>query len=133
MDHLSEKDEAFLSNMGIAGVLLTAACFVQFLLLMIGHWITFTIMGVYLFALASYILMIRRSVLTPTMLLVSTILIFLMELYMMLAGFISLAPILLLIFSVVTIVLVYNSGIIKKLKQRDLAEKQERDNWKNIL
>lgn len=133
MDPLSEKDEAFLSNMGIGGVLLTATCFVQFLLLMIGHWITFTIMVVYLFVLASYILMIRKSVLTPTMLLISAIIILLVELYMILAGFVSLAPILLLTYSTVTVVLIYNSGIIKRLKQRDLAEKQERDNWKNII
>lgn len=133
MDHLSEKDEAFLSNMGIAGVLLTSTCFIQLLLIMLAHWITFTIMGIYILSLAAYILMIKKSTISPLLLLISAILIFLVEAYMILAGFFSLAPLLLLIYSATTVILIYSSGVIKKLKQRDLAEKQERDNWKNIL
>ena len=133
MDHLSEKDEAFLGNMGAGGVLLTSACFIQLVLIMEGHWISFTIMAVYLIALASYIMMIKKSAIAPLMLLISAILIFLVEAYLILALTFSLLLLLLLIYSAVTVVLVYTSGIIKKLQRRDLAEKQERDNWKNII
>ena len=133
MDHLSEKDEAFLSNMGIAGVLLTSTCLIQLILVMEGHWITFTIIGIYLLSLASYILMIKKSATAPPMLLVSAILIFLAEAFLILTLTFSLVLLLLLIYSAVTVALVYTSGIIKKLQQRDLAEKQERDNWKNII
>ena len=133
MDHLSEKDEAFLGNMGVGGVLLTSACFVQLVLIMESHWISFTIMAIYLIALASYIMMIKKSAIAPLMLLISAILIFLVEAYLILALTFSLLLLLLLIYSTVTVVLVYTSGIIKKLQRRDLAEKQERDNWKNII
>ena len=133
MEHLSEKDEAFLSNMGIGGVLLTSACLFQHMLYMIGHWITFTILAIYLLTLASYILLIKKSVIAPPTLFISTVLVFIVESYLVLAMTLSLVLLLLLLYSVVTVVLIHTSGIIKKMKQRDLAEKQERDNWKNIL
>jgi len=134
MDHLSAKDEAFLSNMGIGGVLLSATCFIQLVLVMAdAHWISFTILAIYLFSLTSYILMIKKSVIAPPLLLTSAILVFSVEVFLILALTYSLVLLLLLIYLVVTVVLVYTSGIIKKLKQRDLAEKQERENWKNII
>jgi membrane protein implicated in regulation of membrane protease activity len=90
-------------------------------------------MAVYLFALTSYILMIKRSVLAPRFVSISAILIFLVEAYLMLALTFSVVLLLLLVYSVVAVVVIYNSGIIKKLQQKNLAEKQERDNWKNII
>ncbi len=133
MDHLSKKDEAFLSNMGIGGVLLTSTCLVQFILVMLGHWISFTIVAIYLFTLAGYILMIKKSVNAPLLIFISAILIFLAEAYMILSLTFSLVLVLLLIYSAVTVALIYTSDIIKKLRLRDLEEKQERENWKNLL
>jgi len=134
MDHLSQKDEAFLSNMGIGGALLTITCFIQLVLVMEdAHWISFTILAIYLLALASYILMIKKSALAPPMLFASGVLIFLAEAYLILATTYSLVLLLLLIYSAVTIALVYSSGVIKKMRERDLAAKQESENWKNVL
>ena len=131
MDHLTKQQQSFCDNTGLGGVLLALTCLIQHLYLMIPGWLSITMMIVYLFSILSFVFLMRKSVVAPVLLLISTILIFLQEAVMILAMAYSLVLLLLLVYSIVIVMLVFTSstGLQKNLRLLAAAKKEEQQEW----
>ena len=106
-------------------------CLFQHLYLMIPGWVSITMMIVYLFSIISFVFLVRKSVVAPTLLFISAVLIFLQEAIMILAMQYSLVLLLLLVYSVVIVTLLYTSstGLQKNLRLHAAAKREEQQEW----
>jgi hypothetical protein len=130
MEFLSPKEEDFCVTAGIAGVLLAITCLIQHLLLMLPHWITYSMVVGYLLSMAGYFLLARRSPHAFIVIIISSVWVMASAVLMLVSLVFSLVLILLLVYSVVTIVLMAMNDLQKKIKSKALAEKMERESWK---
>ena len=133
MASLTRQQESFCENAGLFGVLISLTCLAQHLLFMIPHWITFTIIPVYLLCIAGFVLLMKKSVTALRMLLTSSILIFLLEAFMILTLTFSLVLLMLMIYLIVIVALLYTGDLQKQLKEKLIAEKEEAAKWNGIL
>lgn len=134
MDHLSKQQENFCDNAGLAGVLISLTCLFQHFYFMIPGWVTYSIIIVYLSALAGFILLMRKSPSAFGVLLISGILILALESFMILAKTYSLVLLLLLIYTVIIIALMYTSAELQKnLRRRHIAKKADEAEWEGKL
>jgi hypothetical protein len=133
MDSLTKQQESFCDNAGLFGVMMSIACLAQQVFFMSTHWIGFTFIAVYLLCIAGFVMLMKKSVSALRMLLISSVLTFLVEAYMLLALTFSLVLLLLLMYIIVIVVLLYMGDIQKRLKQRLIAEKEEAAKWNGIL
>ena len=85
MDHLTKEQEEFCENGGLAGVLISLACLIQFLFFMVPQWISFGIIGVYVLCITGCILLMKKSVIALRVLMASAILVFALEVLMIFA------------------------------------------------
>ncbi len=131
MDHLTRQQILFCDNTGLGGALLALTCLFQQLYLMIPNWFSISMAIVYLFAIISFMFLMRKSAAAPVLILISTILTFLQEAIMILAMNYSLVLLLLLVYSIVIVVLIYTSstGLQKNLKQLAAAKRKEQQEW----
>ena len=131
MDHLTKQQQSFCDNTGLGGVLLALTCLFQHLYLMIPNWFSVTMVVVYLFAIISFVFLMRKSVAAPVLLLISTILIFLQEAIMILGMAYSLVLLLLLVYSIVIVVLIFTSStkLQTNLKLHAAAKREEQQEW----
>ncbi|MES2776565.1 MAG: hypothetical protein V4722_20475 [Bacteroidota bacterium] len=128
-NHLSKSQESFCENMGLFGVLISATCLGQTFFFMNLHWLAFTFIAIYTLSLIGFILLMKKSHLATTVLIVSSALVFGAELMMLVSLVFSLVLLILFIYLVVTLFLVYGAGIPMALKQKYFTEKAEEDNW----
>lgn len=133
MEHLSKEQESFCDNAGLFGVLLSIACLVQHLVFMLPHWITYTITGVYILSIVSFILLAKKNAVAPLLLIISAILVLLLEVFMTLALAFSLVLVMLLVYLFVINILMYAGGTPKQLKRRHTALKEEEAEWNKRL
>ena len=133
MASLTRQQESFCENTGLFGVMMSVTCLGQHLFYMIPHWITFTIIAVYLLCIAGFVLLMKKSVVALRILFISSILIFLLEAFMLLTLTFSLVLLLLLIYLVIIVALLYTGDVQKQLKEKMIAEKEEAAKWNGIL
>jgi hypothetical protein len=133
MDILTKKQENFLDNAGLFGLLISLACLFQHFYFMITGWITISIIGVYLLSVVSFFMLMRKHDKAPIFLLISTVLIFCTLLLLMLSLAFSPVLLLLLVYSLIIVILTYVNGYPALLTKRKLAIKAEEDKWKNII
>lgn len=133
MDHLTKEQESFCENAGLFGVMTAAACLVQIMVVMLPHWIPFTLIAVYIFCITSFVLLMKKSAMAFRLLFISAILIFLMEVLMFFALTFSLVLFVLLVYLLVVVVLLYMGTIPKRLQQKSIAEKEEAAKWNGIV
>lgn len=131
-DPLSKKQENFCETAGILGVLIAITCFIQYAIVMIPHWINYIILLIYLFSLVGFILLARKSARAMMFIIISTILIFLLEIFMVLMLVFSLVLLVLLFYSLVMLILLKAMGIQKQLKIKAAEDELEKEKWDNI-
>lgn len=129
MEHLSKEQESFCDNAGLFGALLSITCLVQHLVFMLPHWINYTITGVYILSIVSFILLAKKNAVAPLLLIISAVLVLLLEVFMTLAMAFSLVLVMLLVYLVVITILMYAGGAAKQLKRRHTALKEEAAEW----
>ncbi|MEI9958565.1 MAG: hypothetical protein WDM90_20175 [Ferruginibacter sp.] len=76
MDILTKSEESFCENAGLGGLLLSLTCLIQHLFFMEPHWITYSIMGIYILPITGFVLLMKKKANAPSLILVSMILIF---------------------------------------------------------
>ena len=133
MEILTKRQESFCDNAGLFGVMIAVACMIQHMIFMIPHWVTFAIIGVYLLCIVGFALLMKKSPVATPLLLISGILIFLLESYMILSLTFSLVILILLIYITVIVTLLYTDGVAKQLKKKSIAEKEEADQWNGVI
>jgi predicted membrane protein len=133
MDVLTKQQESFCENAGLFGTMLSVACLIQHIVFMIPHWISFSIIPVYVLSIAGYILLMKKSVSALPLLLISAILVFLLEALLLFSLTFSLVLFLLLIYSIVIVVLFFTGNMQKQLRKKALAEKEDAEKWNGVL
>ncbi|CAN5718045.1 hypothetical protein BH11BAC4_BH11BAC4_21540 [soil metagenome] len=133
MEHLSESQESFCVNTGIFGILISASCMGQLFYFMIPHWISYTIIFVYILSITGFVQLTGKSVYAFPFLIASTILLLILEALMLALLTFSLVLLILLMYSIVITVLIFTNEIQKKLKQKKLFEKEEKEKWSSLL
>jgi uncharacterized membrane protein len=126
---LTRREKNTCEYLGVAGALLSAACFVQHIALAIPSYLTYPMIPAYVFAVICFICLALQQPLSVILLIISAVFTFAIE-YIYITHFsFSLLVILLLLYQVITLVLLYNDSIPKKLKMKRAAEKAEKDEW----
>lgn len=129
MPHLTEKNESFCSTTGFIGLGLSITCLLQLFFFMNSHWIIYPITAVYIFSIISFSLLIKQNRYAPLILVISSILLFLTELWLFIALAFSLIVILTLLYSIIITVLIYIDNLPEKLKLQALDKKAEENYW----
>ncbi len=133
MEYLNKQQENFCENAGLVGVLISTTCLIQHLVFMMPHWISFTLVAIYIFCIISFVLLMKKQHTSPLLLLINSALIFIVEVLMIIELAFSPVIIILLIYVIVITVLLYMGTIPAQLKKRNIAAKEEDMLWSNVL
>jgi predicted membrane protein len=133
MDYLNKQQESFCENAGLFGVMIAASCLIQMMVVMLPHWIPFTVIAGYIFCIIAFVLLMKKSAMAFRLLFISTVLIFLMEILMFFSLTFSLVLFVLLVYLLVIVLLLYMGEIPKRLQQKNIAEKEEAEKWNGIV
>jgi hypothetical protein len=133
MEYLNKQQESFCENAGLAGVLISLTCLIQHMVFMLPHWIMFVIVGVYIFCITAFILLMKKIQTAPLLLLINAGLIFLIEVFMIFSLAFSPVIIILLLYVIVITVVLYMGTIPAQLKKRSIALKEDNAQWDSVL
>lgn len=133
MDTLTEKNESFCETTGLYGILIGVTCLAQFLYVMIPHWISYSILGVYALTITGFILLSKKSTLAYPILLTGGILLLLQEAFLMIALTYSLVLLLLLFYTFIMVVYLEITGIRQRLIEHHRAIASEQAIWEKQL
>lgn len=126
---LTDRNKEFCTYTGVFGVLLSLTCLIQHFVIAIPHWVTFMVTLVYLFTITSFALLALQKAAAPVMLIISSVMVFMTEAFLMITGLFSLVVILLFIYCIVITIVVYMDGIPKKLSAEAAKQRAERNEW----
>jgi hypothetical protein len=129
MNGPTNRQQDLCAYLGIFGVLIALTCIVQLLIIANAHWIPFTLLGMYLFVLTSFILLALQKSVAPLLLIISSFLSLLSEAALILTGLFSAIVIIQFVYSIAITVFIYMDEIPKRLKEKAVLLKAERDSW----
>ena len=133
MEQLTKQQENFCEIAGIFGVLISLSCLIQHLFFMIPHWITISIIGIYILCITGFVLLMKKSVAASPVLLISGILVFLLEILMMLSLTFSLVLGILMVYLIIIVALLYTGGVKTQIKKKSIAVREEKAKWNGII
>ena len=133
MNSLTNKQQDFCGYCGTFGALLSLTCLVQHLVISNVHWISFTLLGMYLFVAVSFILLAFQKSIAPALLIISCIVAFFAEATLIISFVFSVAVVLLFVYTVVITIVIYIEGLQKGLKEKALLIKAEREAWEGKI
>jgi len=133
MNSLTNKQQDFCGYCGTFGALLSLTCLVQHLVISNVHWISFTLLGMYLFVAASFILLAVQKPIAPVLLIISCVVTLVAEATLIISFVFSVAVILLFVYTVVITMVIYIEGLPKRLKGRALLIRAEKEAWEGKI
>ena len=133
MEQLTKQQENFCEIAGIFGVMISLSCLIQHLFFMIPHWITISIIGIYILCITGFVLLIKKSVAASPVLLISVILVFLLEILMTLSLTFSLVLMILLVYLIIIVALLYTGDVKTQIKKKRIAVREEKAKWDGII
>ncbi|MDB5202014.1 MAG: hypothetical protein JWQ27_1423 [Ferruginibacter sp.] len=131
--NLTKSEASFCENAGLAGVLLSLTCLLQQFVFMLPHWISFVIAAVYISSAIGFLLLAKKSAYAFWIILVNTILLFLVESYVMLSMVFLLVLVLLFLYSLVLVVWMQITETNKSLIVHQRMIKDDREQWDGVL
>ena len=114
---------------GAFGVLLTLTCLIQHLVVTVSNWITYPMIPFYLFTVIVFFLLALKKTVAPVLLIISSILALVVQWVWIKHQSFSLVVLILLIYIVVIIVSLYTEQVPAKLREKRRAEKAEQEIW----
>src|SRR4030095_10351067 len=129
MNILTGKQQDICTYSGSFGALLSAACFVQLMVISRDHWLAFVLLGINAFAILAFIMLALQKAIAPVLLIAVAVLLFLAKLLYIFSGVFSLVVLLSFFYSVVVVAVLFVEQLPKKLKEKALAEKAEALVW----
>jgi hypothetical protein len=87
---LTDKNKDLCTYTGVFGILLSLTCLIQHFVVAIPHWVTFIITLVYLLTITSFSLLAVMKPAAPVLLIISSVLVFLTEAFLIISGLFSL-------------------------------------------
>ena len=113
--------------------MISAACFIQLMVISKDHWLAFVLLGINAFAILTFILLALQKTVAPLLLIAVAVLLFLAKLVYIFSGVFSLVVLLSFLYSVVVVTVIFVEQLPKKLKEKALAEKAEALAWKDRI
>jgi hypothetical protein len=129
MNGPTNRQQDLCAYFGIFGVLITLTCIVQVLVIANAHWIPLVLLVMYLFVLTSFILLALQKAAAPLLLIISSFLSLLAEAALILTALFSAIVIIQFIYSFVITIVIYMDEIPKRLKEKAVLLKMERESW----
>jgi len=133
MNVLTSKQQDLCTFLGSFGAMLSAACFIQLMVISKDHWLAFVLLGINAFAILTFILLALQKTVAPLLLIAVAVLLFLAKLVYIFSGVFSLVVLLSFLYSVVVLTVIFVEQLPKKLKEKALAEKAEVLVWKDKI
>ena len=133
MNPLTNKQQDICAYTGVFGALLNATCLVQLIIITREHWISFAMLGIYIFSILAFISLGLQKAIAPWLLIIAAVLLFITELVFLFNGVFSLVVLLSFIYSVIIVVVVFAEELGRKLKEKALAEKAEALEWRDKI
>jgi hypothetical protein len=133
MNTLTNKQKDICAYTGLFGALLNATCLIQLMIIIRDHWISYALLGVFLFSTLAFILLGLLKSIAPWLLIICATFLFAAELVFLTSGVFSLVVILSFIYSVVIVVVLFIERLPQKLKEKALAERTEAMAWRDKL
>lgn len=130
---LTNRQQDICGYTGLFGALIALICLIQHIAITRAHWITFIMVGIYLFVIIAFILLALQKNIALILLITAAVLSFIAELILVRNGIFSLVVLLLLLYNIIIIVAVYAEQIPRLLKQKALSMKAEEDLWKDKI
>lgn len=127
--NLTQYQENLCEYGGTFGVLITLTTAIQHLAAVISNWVTQSILVVYVFALIAFFLLIFKKAVSPYLLIASTVLAATIVFIWSKSYAFSLIVMLFALYHMIIVAVIFIDGIPWMLKQKQLAEKAERDVW----
>ena len=132
-DVLTAKQQDLCNYTGLFGVLIALTCLIQHIAITRAHWITFMMVGIYLFIITAFVMIALQKVMAPILLIIAAVFSLIAELILIMNDVFSLAVVVLLIYTVVIVVVMYLENIPGLLKQKAVLLKAEEDLWKDKI
>lgn len=126
---LTDKNKDLCTYTGVFGILLSITCLIQHFVVAIPHWVTFIITLVYLLTITSFSLLAVMKPAAPVLLIISSVLVFLTEAFLIISGLFSLVVLLLFLYCIIITVIVFVDGIPKKLAAEAAKRRAEANEW----
>lgn len=133
MTTLTTRDKDVCSYTGVFGILLSATCLIQNFIYFLPHWITTTLIIVYLLAIVAFSLLTAQHWLAPILLIITGTLLMICSALLILLLVFSLVVVLLFIYIAVITIMLYVEGFPVKLRQKAIAARNERDLWRDKI
>lgn len=133
MIHIPKKHQSICSNFGVFGILIAATCLIQQMIFSAGTWLSFTLAGIYLFAISAFLMLALQKTASPVILIVSTVLSLCAQAILTITLAISPVVMILFIYSLVAVVVVYMEEVPKKLREKALAVKMDELAWRDRI
>jgi len=133
MNILTSKQQDICTYSGSFGAMISAACFIQLMVISRDHWVAFLLLGINLFAILAFILLALQKPVAPLLLIAVAALLFLAKLVYIFSGVFSLVVLISFLYSMVVVAVLFVEQLPKKLKEKALAEKAESLVWKDKI
>jgi hypothetical protein len=134
MNPLTNKQQDICSYAGLAGALINATCLVQhFVIMTYEAWLSYVMLGVYVFAILSFSLLAIQKAIGPWLLIGVAALMFITEILFVISGVFSLIILISMLYSVIVVIAIFVEQLPQKLRQKALAEKAEALAWKDKI
>jgi hypothetical protein len=133
MQDLTNKQKDLCGYGGTFGAMIATTVLIQHFNFMGSHWIAYSMIAIYLFAIVSFILLALQKSIAPLLLIITCILVFLAEAVLVISIVFSLVVFILLVYTIIMTVIVYMEQLPKTLKEKALLIKTEEDSWQEKL
>jgi hypothetical protein len=130
---LSERQTNLCEYGGAFGVMLSLTCLIQHLVVTINNWITQLMIPGYIFAIIAFLFLGLKKSISTILLGISLVISLVMVAVWMKHQSSSVVVTSLFIYHVIMIVCMSAEDIPAKLKQKQRAEQEERDNWAGMI
>ena len=125
MNTLTSKQQDICTYSGSFGAMISAASFIQLMMISRDHWLAFVLLGINLFAILAFILPALQKAVAPWLLIAVAVLLFSAKLVYIFSGVFSLVVLISLFYSIVTVAVFFVEQLPKKLKEKAVAERAE--------
>lgn len=133
MKQLSQGQQDTCTYLGIFGCLITATVIIQHMLITRTHWLTFVLLAIYFFVLASFILLALKNYLSPVLLSIGTGAMLFSNVMILKYNLISAVVLILFLYLVVVILLLFMGNYPTLLHKVYMAKKAEEREWEGKL
>ena len=126
---LTNRQKDFCSYAGVFGVMICITCIVQHMMITRGHWLTYTLFAYYVFSAISFLVLALQKSMAPVLLIISSVLALVAEIVTLKAGLFSLIVLCMLLYHVIILIFLYMNEVPAALRAQAAAVQRENEEW----